>query len=766
MASKGDASCTKTKQPTILQFTVSRRQTIPASLEFSAELPTTQPDTTQASKRKTTSNAKPRNTKDVAEADELDNDTLQTNKVKQDCKVQVQSQSQPQPQQKKTRSKLLKPLNEPKEPKEAGEPETGKRTKTNSRPKADKPTAGKPRQGKLKLAEVTSVEVKPVEVKPVEDTQAKVKPVKRKSAKANAEKDACLETSTLEKPKPKLPRQSKSKLTKTSLSLPTTLNDTPTHELENLVQLDDPDKPVSRKPRANSKATSKSSKLSKSSKKLATSSLETCYQPSLALRSRVSERLASALQSAKLGHADAWRSRQLFCLSKQDDVNPKDSAKIAKTSNTELVYYGNEAVMKRLMAAVLSRSVNNIIVTGPTGTGKTWLLEQICCQWRALHGPQSVVSRDVLEACASTGVPMRMDRCLLIAIDDLDTLQAHDLAYFSGLVSTVLRHKKPSTLLATASKSSFSFSKSMNSTLLARIQDQDASRFALNQLRKHARAQQDPHQGSHQDPQMVAEIVSRSRGNLHRVKELVAFCEQAHATPEHTKHTNYTEHTEHTEHPEHPEHHEHPEHTEHKAHVKSAKHAQASKLSKQACSFAVADETDLTVWEEEKLLRQGLLQSKVSYACAAMLEENMCQLAQATNKSKFNTAKELANRLSLAAALFNTLVVRVDDLDLPQNFTNRSSRLTAKIRAQQAQFLQLYPSISALLDQTSKLQQTSAWQCKSFHEIYYMVSKEVTQSRNKDIETTPSTPSTSTTSSTSSLMKLATPNALTYCSCC
>ena len=245
-----------------------------------------------------------------------------------------------------------------------------------------------------------------------------------------------------------------------------------------------------------------------------------------------------------------------------------------------------------------------------------------------------------------------------------------------------------------------------------------------------------------------------------RDRPVVAAGHNTSCKQEHTKHTNYTEHTEHTEHPEHPEHHEHPEHTEHKAHVKSAKHAQASKLSKQACSFAVADETDLTVWEEEKLLRQGLLQSKVSYACAAMLEENMCQLAQATNKSKFNTAKELANRLSLAAALFNTLVVRVDDLDLPQNFTNRSSRLTAKIRAQQAQFLHLYPSIAAVLDQTSKLQQTSAWQCKSFHQIYYMVSKEVTQSRNEDPESTPST------SSSSSLIKLAMPSALTYCSCC
>jgi hypothetical protein len=75
------------------------------------------------------------------------------------------------------------------------------------------------------------------------------------------------------------------------------------------------------------------------------------------------------------------------------------------------------------------------LVTGQSGTGKSWALAQVAKFWVQCTSPAHVFSTDQFEEAVENGAPLPTDPHVLLALDDVDSLGNKALAVLRTLVS-------------------------------------------------------------------------------------------------------------------------------------------------------------------------------------------------------------------------------------------------------------------------------------------------------------------------------------------
>jgi hypothetical protein len=74
------------------------------------------------------------------------------------------------------------------------------------------------------------------------------------------------------------------------------------------------------------------------------------------------------------------------------------------------------------------------LVTGQSGTGKSWALAQVSKYWTKCTSPAHVFTTEAFEEAVLTGVPLPTDPHMLLALDDVDSLGPKALACLKALL--------------------------------------------------------------------------------------------------------------------------------------------------------------------------------------------------------------------------------------------------------------------------------------------------------------------------------------------
>ena len=296
--------------------------------------------------------------------------------------------------------------------------------------------------------------------------------------------------------------------------------------------------------------------------------------------------------------------------------------------------YFNCGPLTRLFSTFVARGPScpmHALITGPSGTGKTWAMRQVAAFWAQCTSPANVMSSETFEAVVERGLPVPTDPLMLMALDDIDCLSEQALVR----LRVVLASKRP------------------GAHVLATVADVYAQpRLAFLKAVRSKTALYRPRTDFHGNAQVMARFVQSLR--LHPappkpfVDRAVAVCN-------------------------------------------GNLHRLVNMVTNQCPDTMSAALDDMNPWEEERLFRKGFLPVPPTEACALMVAFNTYDNARPRSAGALAAAATVLDRYSHSLALLDPWAFWVCDLDLPGNEHAFANHMAA--RSRQAHLRRLVPTL-------------------------------------------------------------------------